>query len=284
MSIKISGTTVINDSCNITNVNNMCVGVVTITGSSGDIETPGNITAASFASTPLVTMFSPVNGSTGAISSGNIFIAFDQPVEKSTTGIGSTANIRIRLNSITGTILETIGITSTSVTINEAVVTINPQNDLPQDKTIFVEVDAKAFTTEGGDSPRIDDYSFTVESPRLGDAYGGGFLLCADGGVRWIVSPYSTELSRSNWQSGHAITCAQTVTGCTGWFFPSCGILKNIGCPRKQFWDQYSSAYYHTPTYRSFSTKWTVRIDNGAATPLYNGGSRCVRAFRCVTY
>jgi hypothetical protein len=42
----------------------MCVGVVTMTGSSGDIETPGTITAGGLDFPPSVVSFSPADGAT----------------------------------------------------------------------------------------------------------------------------------------------------------------------------------------------------------------------------
>ena len=48
MAISIGGTVVIDDSRNIVNVNDIRVGLVTITGSTGNIQTPGTITGAGF--------------------------------------------------------------------------------------------------------------------------------------------------------------------------------------------------------------------------------------------
>jgi hypothetical protein len=61
-------TVVIDDSRNITNANNMCVGVVTMTGSTGNIETPGTITAGGLDFPLSVVSFSPADGATGVVS------------------------------------------------------------------------------------------------------------------------------------------------------------------------------------------------------------------------
>ena len=63
MAIKISGCTVIDNSRNITNANNMCVGVVTMTGSTGNIQTPGTITAGAIDFPINILSFSPANNS-----------------------------------------------------------------------------------------------------------------------------------------------------------------------------------------------------------------------------
>ena len=64
MAIQISGCTVIDNSRNITNANNMCVGVVTMTGSSGNIETPGTVTVGGIDFPPSIFSSSPADGAT----------------------------------------------------------------------------------------------------------------------------------------------------------------------------------------------------------------------------
>ena len=173
MAIQISGCTVIDNSRNITNANNMCVGVVTMTGSTGNIETPGTITVGGLDFPLSVVSFSPADGATGVVVDGNIVITFNQFVQKPTTGIGTTANITLRNSSGIGTVLQTIGVTSTSVEINGAVVTIDPPSNLPYVTDVYVVVDANAFNSSGGNLSLINTYNFTTKALALGDPFEG---------------------------------------------------------------------------------------------------------------
>jgi hypothetical protein len=110
MAISIGGTVVIDDGRNIVNANDIRVGVVTITGSTGDIETPGTITAGGLDFPIEVISFSPADGATDVPSDSNIVITFNQFVQKPTTGIGTTANITLRNSSGIGTVIQTIGV------------------------------------------------------------------------------------------------------------------------------------------------------------------------------
>jgi len=283
MAIQISGCTVIDNDRNITNANNMCVGVVTMTGSSGDIETPGTITVGGLDFPPIPISFSPGIGSTDNSILTNIVITFDQALEK------GTGDITLRDGSAGGTILQTIGVTSTSVTISGAVVTIVPPLDLPNLTNVFVVIDAGAFTNIniGTDNAIINTYSFTTDPvPPLGDPYGGGFLICCASSNYWIVSPSSSEVSRNWYSRDDANTRAQQVSGCTGWFVPSCGQLQNPGYTCRDFWDLYSSAIYWSSTELNSGVAWNVCMVTGDDTSSYNPKSvtSCVRAFRCVTY
>ena len=78
MAIQISGCTVIDNSRNITNANNMCVGVVTMTGSTGNIETPGTITAGGIDFPPDVVAFFPSDDATNIQPTENISIVFNK--------------------------------------------------------------------------------------------------------------------------------------------------------------------------------------------------------------
>jgi len=280
MAIQISGCTVIDNSRNITNANNMCVGVVTMTGSSGDIETPGTITAGALDFPPSVVSFSPTDGATNVEPNTNIVITFNQFVQK------GTGDITLRDGSAGGTILQTIDVTSTSVTINGSVVTIDPPSLLPFDTNVFVVVDADAFDSFGGNSPLIDTYNFTVPPLELGDAYEGGYLICEASSVRWVVAPSSAEVSRNWYCRNNANTRAQQVSGCTGWFVPTCGQLQNPGANCRTYWDSYSSTGYWSSTeYYILREAWVVYFNLGGDTAIDTKSCAwCVRAFRCVTY
>jgi hypothetical protein len=125
--------------------------------------------------------------------------------------------------------------------------------------------------------------------PELGASFGGGFLICKASPLRWVVSPISAEVSRSWFLRNDANTRAQQVSGCTGWFVPTCGQLQNPGYCCRSFWGPspcYSSApywssscYYFIPGYGCY-----VRFTHGAVFRRHGAAAFCVRAFRCVTY
>ena len=106
MAIKVLGTTVID------NDRNFNVGVVTATS----IDVP-----------PQVITFSPTDGSSDVSLTSNIVITFNTSVEK------GSGNITLRDGSASGDVIETIAVSSGSVSISGGAVTINP-SDFPQEK------------------------------------------------------------------------------------------------------------------------------------------------------
>jgi hypothetical protein len=291
MAISIGGTVVIDDGRNIINVNDIKVGLVTIT-SSGNITTPGTITAAAINFSPTAILFSPADGATGITEFTNIVITFDQLVAKSTTGIGTTANITLRNSSGIGTVIHTIGISSAGITISGPVVTIDPPGfSLPASTDIYVVVDAAAFKSSVGDrvSARIDTYNFTSRSaPALGDSYEGGFVICKASPLRWVISPRSAEVSRNWYSRDDANTRAQQVSGCTGWFVPTCGQLQNPGFCCRSFWGpspcSSPSSGYWSSSECAAAYGCQLRFTDGLTYGNFKTSLLCVRAFRCVTY
>lgn len=135
MAIKISGTTVIDNSRNIS------AGIATFTR----LDIP-----------PIPITFSPSIGATNVTLNSNIIITFDQQVYK------GTGNITLRANSAGGTAFSTIGVSSSSVTISGGAVTIDPPAMIGSGTTTFVVVDAGAFSglTTTSINALINTYSF----------------------------------------------------------------------------------------------------------------------------
>jgi hypothetical protein len=281
MAIKISGSTVIDDSLNITNANNMCVGVVTMTGTSGDIETPGTITAGGIDAPPAPASFNPLDGATNVQVQTTIVITFDQFFV-----VKGSGNITIRSGSSTGTIIETIAVSSGNVVISGGnIVTITPSSYLPFNTSIYVVVDSGAFLNSfNSGNALIDTYNFTTKPLGLGDPYEGGYLICDTGSVRWIVSPYAAESSLTWSSRSSANGAAQSLTGCTGWFVPSIGQLQNPGYQCRTYWDDYSLTEYWSDTANNDSTAWCLNMVTGGVDNRPMGVITCTRSFRCVTY
>jgi hypothetical protein len=293
MAIQISGCTVIDNSRNITNANNMCVGVVTMTGSSGDIETPGTITAGGFDFPLNVISLSPANGATDVPPLNNeIVIIFDQAVGIATTGV-----IELRSGSADGAILQSLDIDRVRPTTNGIrIIPVDNRNrdpivgDLPGNATVFPVIPTGFIKATGGDfvglnTTGADSYSFTTRE-ELGSPIEGGFLICCSSPTCWIVAPSTSEVSRNFYCRNDASAIAQQVSGCTGWFVPTVSQLQNPGYVCRTFWDSFSSAGYWstTPTPNIGSTACIVCFNNGTATTFGMTSTLCVRAFRTVTY
>jgi hypothetical protein len=121
----------------------------------------------------------------------------------------------------------------------------------------------------------------------LGTSIEGGFLICKAGGVAWIVSPYSAEVSRTWTLRTDANTTAQSASGCTGWFIPTISQLQNPGYLCRSFWGPspcFSSTSYWSSTESNASCACFVRFGTGISLPTTKTTVYCVRAFRCVTY
>ena len=132
----------------------------------------------------------------------------------------------------------------------------------------------------------VDSTTFCSTAP-LGSRpnRAGGFMICKASSTAWIVSPRCAELTRTWYCRNDANLVAETCSGCTGWFVPTCGQLQNPGYTCRTFWDSFSSTTYWSSTEANATYAWRVFFTNGSAS--YNGGKTttfCVRAFRCVTY
>jgi hypothetical protein len=290
MAIQISGCTVIDNSRNITNANNMCVGVVTMTGSSGDIETPGTITAGAVDFPLELEAFFPANNATNVDLNSNISLIFNGVPTR------GTGTIELRSGSTSGTILESFDAeTSDRIIIAGTNWILDPTSDLLFDTQIFPVIPSTAIQDYVGlNTTGADSYSFTTRVPDLGESYEGGFLICKSSPTRWIVAPDGSEVSRTWHTRNDANTRAQSFSGCTGWFVPSCGNLQNPGFTCRDFWDSFSSTTYWSSTENNSTHGWSVSMVTGAAFAgppkpppggSYNKSTTyCVRAFRCVTY
>jgi hypothetical protein len=293
MAIQISGCTVIDNSRNITNANNMCVGTgITMIGSSGNISIAGTLTAAGVVYPLQVISFNPTDdqANVNLDTNPNVAITFDRSIQK------GTGNVTIRNGSAIGTILATIGIASTSVTISGSIATIFIASDIreviPVSTNIFVVIDAGAFsqinsTDSMSKSNLIDTYNFTTSGvPPLGSSYQGGFLICKSSPVRWVVAPSSSQVSRTWYARADANTRAKQVSGCTGWFIPTTSQLQNPGYICRSFWDSFSGSSYWTNdpgTFHDFCA-CAVNFATGGSDEPFKSTPLLVRAFRCVTY
>ena len=137
MAIQVSGVIVID------NDRNLNVGVLTATS----IDVP-----------PQVISFSPADNASDVSLSSNIVITFNAAIQ-----VGS-GNITLRDGSATGTVLETIAVSSGNVSISGAQLTINPSSNFLTGKNIYVVIPDGAFTSVALQSniDVIDTYNFST--------------------------------------------------------------------------------------------------------------------------
>jgi len=252
------------------------------------------INTYNFSTGPILTSsFSPSDSATDVSISTNIVITFNTNIAK------GSGNITIRSGSASGTVQQTIDVTSGAVSVSGTQATINPPSDLTIDEIdTYVVVDAGCFTNTDGDAASanaiINTYNFTTEDafPALGAEGEGGTLICMSGGIYWIVAPACTLLRTTWYNRCAAITTANAHAACGDWFIPSCGQLENPGRVCCQWWDRcpsYNGGYLGSAFWsnQSYNSCCAYRVYfNGAGTRCHNKQhtSTEVRAFRCVSY
>jgi len=119
-----------------------------------------------------------------------------------------------------------------------------------------------------------------------GSTFQCGRVICKNGGIAWIVAPICSEVSRTWFSTGDAVTTALACTaGATGWFVPTRSQLQNPGYTCRTFWDSFSSSTcYWSSTEFNATLGCFVSFVNGSYGGTTKGVTLCVRAFRCVTY
>jgi len=307
MAIKISGTTVIDDSRNLVSVGVATIGSgtssivlngvtgivsvgagITINAKTGDINTSGILTVSQLVVPIQISSFSPANGGTGGVA-GNVVITFNQ-----TVGIGTTGFIEVFVGASRS---EFIGAGSTRafMTNGGTKLNIDPTNNFPGLSTVRIVMSSGFITANGTNFTGINTstavgvgttYTFSV-TPALGSSYLGGRFICQSGGVNWILAPGSTNVTRNWYNRNDAVTTAQAQAACGDWFIPCHTTLQNPGFVCRVYWDVICG-----PVSKPYISSHDVG-PNTCFVNMTHGqlaiGSKCtphfgVRAFRCVTY
>jgi len=233
----------------------------------------------------------PANAATNVAISTNIALTFTSPPTR------GTGTITLRSGSTSGSVIETFDAASSGqISISGNNWILDPTSDLGFSTSIHTIIPSTAIVGYVGlNTSGADTHSFTTlvePAPLRGDSYEGGFLICKASPLRWVVSPRSAEVSRTWHSRNDAITTAQAVSGCTGWFVPTANQLQNPGYCCRSFWGP-------SPCYSTFFTVWSstemsapytggfacyVHFGNGNMSFRQKCYGGCVRAFRCVTY
>ena len=246
-----------------------------------------------FTTGPITTSsFSPTDGATGQSVSTNIVITFSENITK------GSGNITLRASSASGTVRQTIDVTSGAVSVSGTQATINPPSNLEFSEDTYVVVDAGCFRNTDSNvasgNAIINTYNFSTESdvPPLGGEFSGnaGVLICCSSGNLWIVAPDSAEVSRNWYQRGQANEKAQQLSGCTGWFVPSRAQLQNPGEACKTYWNEATDPTGSATRYWSNTEFHAIRAcyvnynySNNSNTDT-KADAYCVRSFRCLSY
>jgi hypothetical protein len=149
---------------------------------------------------------------------------------------------RLRKGSQTGEILEEFEVNSGKVSANGRELVLYPEKVLPYETEIFLTMDdglviAKKtgqkcdFLNETSEKT----FSFTTENA-IGKPLDGGIVLSKTGGRYLIVSPQKAEIKLFWEEREKAILNTQEITGTSGWFVPSSGLLINKDLNVRNLW------------------------------------------------
>jgi hypothetical protein len=142
----------------------------------------------------------------------------------------------------------------------------------------------------------------TSINPALGSTFCGGIVFCKVGngvnGTAWIVAPVATQVGAtwngttntlvgnkpcvSDWSSLSTCLSNAFLTP-SQWFVPSISQLQS-GYACRTYWDSCSITYYWSSTEYTAACACVVSFGSGNASFDNKATTRCVRAFRCVTY
>jgi hypothetical protein len=230
-----------------------------------------------------ISSINPANGATNVGIDTNITLTFTSAPTR------GTGTITLMSGSTSGSVIETFDAASSgqiSISGNDYI--INPTSNLELSTSIHTIIPSTAIPDFVGlNTTGADTYSFTTRDIAPGDSYEGGFLICKASPLRWVVSPYSAEVSRTWYSRNDANTRSQQVSGCTGWFVPTISQFQNPGYPCRSFWGPspcYSSDTYWSSTDTGGSLACAANFAYGQYYLFSKTHSGCVRAFRCVTY
>jgi len=238
-----------------------------------------------------VSSFSPSDGATNQTISTNIVITFSENITK------GSGNITLRASSASGTVRQTIDVTSGAVSVSGTQATINPPSDLQYSEDTYIVVDAGCFRNADGDvasgNAIINTYNFTTEAElSLGDSHEGGCLICCSSNNYWIVGPKSSETIGSWYGRTGAVSQANNVAACGDWFIPNISQLSNPGRVCRTHWDYTAGSntpqsyypVYWSNTESTSNVACSVHFPIGHTSTFPKSRNFYSRAFRCVSY
>ena len=162
---------------------------------------------------------------------------FNQPIL-----LGDSGTARLRKGSQTGEILEEFDVHSGKVSASARELVLFPKQTLPYETEIFLTLD-DGFVIAKSSGEKCNflnetsevTFSFTTEDP-IGKSLEGGTIVAKNGGRYLIVSPKKAEISLFWEEKEKVITYTEEVTGTSGWFIPSSGLLINEELNVRNLW------------------------------------------------
>ena len=162
---------------------------------------------------------------------------FNQPIL-----LGNSGTARLRKGSQTGEILEEFDVHSGKVSASARELVLFPKQTLPYETEIFLTLD-DGFVIAKSSGEKCNflnetsevTFSFTTEDP-IGKSLEGGTIVAKNGGRYLIVSPKKAEISLFWEEKEKVITYTEEVTGTSGWFIPSSGLLINEELNVRNLW------------------------------------------------
>ena len=255
------------------------------------------INTYNFTTGPITTSsFSPTDGATNQEPDVNIVITFSENITKETTA--SQKYIRIRSGSASGSVLQTIDVSTSAVSVSGNQATINPPSDMAFETDQYIVVDEDSFFNSSGDAAsgnaEINTYNFTTRAnfPFLGASGCGGVVICLQSSNMYLIAPCTTQVCRSWYCRNDAVTLANSNAACGDWYVPTCSQLQNPGFVCRTYWDYVKeNCYTHLDKYWSNtqapSTAEAYGVYFNPAPYVGQAGKPStgnVRAFRTTTY
>ena len=162
---------------------------------------------------------------------------FNQPIL-----LGDSGTARLRKGSQTGEILEEFDVHSGKVSASARELVLFPKQTLPYETEIFLTLD-DGFVIAKSSGEKCNflnetsevTFSFTTEDP-IGKSLEGGTIVAKNGGRYLIVSPKKAEISLFWEEKEKVIAYTEEVTGTSGWFIPSSGLLINEELNVRNLW------------------------------------------------
>jgi hypothetical protein len=162
---------------------------------------------------------------------------FNQPIL-----LGDFGTARLRKGSQTGEILEEFDVHSGKVSASARELVLFPEKTLPYETEVFLTLD-NGFVVAKASGEKCNflneksevTFSFTTEDP-IGKSLEGGIIISKSGGRYLIVSPKKAEISLFWEEKEKAIAHTEEVTGTSGWFIPSSGLLINEEWNVRNLW------------------------------------------------
>ena len=162
---------------------------------------------------------------------------FNQPIL-----LGNSGTARLRKGSQTGEILEEFDVHSGKVSASARELVLFPKQTLPYETEIFLTLD-DGFVIAKSSGEKCNflnetsevTFSFTTEDP-IGKSLEGGTIVAKNGGRYLIVSPKKAEISLFWEEKEKVIAYTEEVTGTSGWFIPSSGLLINEELNVRNLW------------------------------------------------